>query len=59
MSRLESLLGDLGLQDRICCDENSFVEFSEKLVSIDYRRINQKLEQLRINSHLFLEENLK
>jgi hypothetical protein len=57
MSRLESLLGLLGLENRVCLDDS---ELSNKRYdeNIDYRIVDMKLRELRESSLSFLKKAL-
>ncbi len=54
MTRLESLLGDLGIADRIYNDKISFTTFAESCTSINYDKVTQQLVSLRKTSLEFL-----
>jgi hypothetical protein len=56
-SRFESLLSQLGLGDRLIYDVNN-VDISQVNKSIDYLKVNQKLELMRKESFYFLKNNL-
>jgi hypothetical protein len=55
-SRFESLLSQLGLGDRLIYDVNN-VDISQVNKSIDYLKVNQKLELMRNESFYFLKNN--
>lgn len=60
MSRLESLLKSVGLENRICKDQDMLINLEENYVTekIDYVVINQKLQELRKNSSAFLKNSI-
>jgi len=60
MSRLESLLKSVGLENRICKDQDMLINLEANYVvgKIDYVAINQKLQQLRKVSILFLKNSI-
>ncbi|EWH04889.1 hypothetical protein AT00_17150 [Pseudoalteromonas lipolytica SCSIO 04301] len=55
LTRLESLLGSLGLEDRIC---RTSEEMLKDYAAIDYKVVNDKLEKLRRESNNFIREAL-
>ncbi len=59
MSRLESLLGKLGLLSRICRDVNMLSDEKFVLAEINYVDVNERLAKLRETSHDFLSFSLK
>ena len=54
--RYISLLSQLGLMDRIVCDEKLPMNLENE---IDWQKVNQKLQMLRKDSIQFLKENLR
>lgn len=59
MSRIESLLSELNITNRIFNDKMSLAGFLDKMEILDYSVINKKLEDLRVNSLAFLLTSLK
>ncbi|QBC02056.1 polysaccharide pyruvyl transferase family protein [Enterobacter cloacae] len=58
LSRLQSLLGMVGLTDRICAPGDDFISKVSTLNSINYQEVNQLLELKRYNSKEFLLDSL-
>ena len=58
MSRLESLLGQLGLKDRICHDPEKLSDKNFVDSVIEYSEVNMNLAKLRITSLEFLSSSL-
>jgi hypothetical protein len=58
-SRLESLLGELGLMGRKCTDLSEVERFLQSDTRIDYAKVSQKLESMRGASRDFLVGVLK
>lgn len=58
LTRLESLLGILGLKDRICIDESQLAD-EKYLDEIDYRAVKNKISTLHKDSLEFLKNALK
>ncbi|ABZ76059.1 conserved hypothetical protein [Shewanella halifaxensis HAW-EB4] len=58
LTRLESLLGALGLQDRICIDDSQLSN-EKYLLEIDYEAVKNKVSLLRIGSLEFMKNALK
>lgn len=58
LSRLQSLLGMVGLTDRICAPGDDFISKVSTLNPINYQEVNQLLELKRYNSKEFLLDSL-
>jgi hypothetical protein len=58
MSRLESLLGELGLSDRICLTTPKLVNALSDKARINYDQVNARMETLRAESKAFLHDAL-
>ncbi|WP_417648515.1 polysaccharide pyruvyl transferase family protein, partial [Enterobacter hormaechei] len=58
LSRLQSLLGMVGLTDRICSPDDDFISKISNLNSINYQEVNQLLELKRYDSKKFLLDSL-
>lgn len=59
MSRLESLLGQLGLKNRICHDPEKLSDKNFVDSVIEYSEVNMKLAKLRVTSLEFLSSSLR
>jgi hypothetical protein len=57
VSRLSSLLGSLGLLERLCSDEADIYEVAKG--SISWSNVNEQLSLLRVSSMRFLTDSLK
>lgn len=58
LSRLQSLLGMVGLTDRICSPSDDFIFKISNLNPINYQEVNQLLELKRYDSRKFLLDSL-
>ena len=56
-SRFESLLGELGLLDRLIYNTSTF-DFNQLNAPINYKAVTHKLDSLKMESLQFLKENL-
>jgi hypothetical protein len=54
-----SLLGMLGLEDRICSDQETLTSAVEGRSAIDYQAVSVRLSEERKRSRLFLEDALQ
>jgi len=59
MSRLESLLGQLGLKNRICYDPEKLSDKNFVEEVIEYAKVNSKLAELRVASLEFISSSLR
>lgn len=57
--RMLSLLGMLGLEDRICSDQETLTSAVEGRSAIDYQAVSVRLSEERKRSRLFLEDALQ
>lgn len=59
LARLQSLLSSLGINGRLCDEQQSLASFFAECKPIDYTNVNTTLAELRIGSLAFLKEALK
>ncbi len=59
LARLQSLLASLGIEGRLCDEQQSLASFFAECKSIDYNNVNTKLAELRIGSLAFLKDALE
>jgi hypothetical protein len=58
ISRIESLLSALGLKSQIVNEDIAFSQEIDKYTNIDYKKVTQKISELRIQSLAFLKASL-
>lgn len=58
LARLQSLLASLGIEGRLCDEQQSLVSFFAECKPIDYSNVNTRLAELRIDSLAFLKDAL-
>ncbi|MGY3870016.1 polysaccharide pyruvyl transferase family protein [Aeromonas crassostreae] len=59
LARLQSLLASLGIEGRLCDEQQSLAPFFAECKPIDYNNVNTKLAELRIGSLAFLKDALE
>lgn len=59
LARLQSLLVSLGIEGRLCDEQQSLASFFAECKPIDYNNVNTKLAELRIGSLAFLKDALE
>ncbi|HDT5864437.1 polysaccharide pyruvyl transferase family protein [Aeromonas hydrophila] len=59
LARLQSLLASLGIEGRLCDEQQSLSSFFSECKPINYSNVNIKLAELRISSQAFLKEALE
>ncbi|MEL4240186.1 polysaccharide pyruvyl transferase family protein [Shewanella xiamenensis] len=59
LARLQSLLVSLGIEGRLCDEQQLLSSFFAKCKPIDYHNVNTKLAELRIDSLTFLKNALE
>lgn len=59
LARLQSLLSSLGIEGRLCEQNQSLTAFFANCRPINYASVNAKLSEMRISSLAFLEEALE
>lgn len=59
LARLQSLLASLGIDGRLCDEQQSLSSFFAECKPIDYHNVNIKLAELRIGSLAFLKDALE
>lgn len=58
LSRLQNILGLLGLEDRICSSSEDFYEKLKNIKQINYHLVDQRLQEQRFHSERFLLNSL-
>ncbi|MFQ2585841.1 polysaccharide pyruvyl transferase family protein [Aeromonas caviae] len=59
LARLQSLLASLGIDGRLCDEQQSLSSFFAECKPIEYHNVNTKLAELRIGSLAFLKDALE
>lgn len=59
LTRLQSLLASLGIEGRLCDEQQSLSSFFAGCQPIDYHNVNTRLAELRIDSLAFLKDTLE